>query len=487
MRIGLPPDAMGPAAPPRTAVAAAFLVTAVAWTLVVLRGAHLLHFDAKAHLMVARRVIDSLTPGWTQLGAVWLPLPHILNVLPSQNDFLYRSGLFASALGAAFFVAGVIALGHAAARGTGDSWAGVVAMAVPLLNPGWLYLQATPMTEPMFLGLVGGLALFVVRWRAGGRKADLVAAAACSGLACLVRYEAWPIAAGAAVVACVPANGWPTRVALTRWAPLMLGVGLVGPVLLFGLHTYIATERAFYVIDEGNLTEARGSFSRAALLLLAGIVEAFGLPLALATAMALAIILVRRRDPVLAMAFACTGPALVTFTAYLAGHPTKTRYALLLTPAVALALASVTRGRRVAQLAVIALASLQLVEAPQTLPVMRESTRDRADVARRRPFVDNFRRTYAGGRLLASMGSTAPVLFETGLPLREVVHEGNGFHWANAVVDPHRFVSWILIADGDVLDQVRSYRRAFPEGFAPVWTGAHLTLYARQDPPPATR
>jgi hypothetical protein len=171
----------------------------------------------------------------------------------------------------------------------------------------------------------------------------------------------------------------------------------------------------------------------------------------------------------------------VTFTAYLAGHPTKTRYALLLAPAVGLALAAVTRGRRVAQLAVLAVAALQLVEAPQTLPVLREATRDRADVARRRPFVDTFRQRYQGGRLLASMGSTAPVLFETGLPLREVVHEGNGFYWANAVVDPNRFVSWILIADGDVLDQVRSYRRAFPEGFVPVWSGARLTLYARQD------
>ena len=85
------------------------------------------------------------------------------------------------------------------------------------------------------------------------------------------------------------------------------------------------------------------------------------------------------------------------------------------------------------------------------------------------------------------MGSTAPVLFETGLPLREVVHEGNGHYWANAVVDPARFVTWVLVADGDVLDQVRSYRRAFPEGFVPVWSGARLTLYIRQDAPAASR
>ena len=486
-RIGLLPASGGP--PGARAQALALLATmtlsVTAWAMVFGSGAHLLHFDAKAHLLVARRVLDSLTPGWTQLGAIWLPLPHLLNVLPAHSDYLYRSGLFASVLGLAFFVFGVAALGRAAVRGTGDAWAAMVAMAVPALNPGWLYLLATPMTEPLFLGLVGGLALFVVRWRIGGRMADLWAAAVFSGLACMVRYEAWPIAAAAALVACGPA--WRSRPALTRWAPIMLGVGLVGPVLLFGLHTWIATERAFYVIDSGNLTEERGSVSRALLLLADGIVEAFGLPLAMMALGALVLLAVRRRDPVLGMAAACAGPALVTFTAYLAGHPTKARYALLLAPAIALALAAVTRGRRLAQLGALAIAALQLVDAPPTLPVLREATRDRAAVAERRPFVDNFRRRYAGGRLLASMGSTAPVLFETGLPLREVVHEGNGHYWANAVVDPHRFVSWVLVADGDVLDQVRTYRRAFPEGFLPVWRGASLTLYARQDASAASR
>ena len=488
-RIGFLPDRAGPTAAGvlRLALAGAIAISAVAWVMVFASRAHLLHFDAKAHLLVARRVLDSLTPGWTQLGAVWLPLPHILNVLPAQSDYLYRSGLFASLLGLAFFVGGVAALGHAAARGTGDPWAGAVAMAVPVLNPEWLYLQATPMTEPLFLGLVGGLALFVVRWRVEGRERHLVAAAIASGLACLVRYEAWPIAAAAALVVCGRDGGWPSRAAVTRWAPLMLGVGLVGPVLLFGLHTWIATERAFYVIDAGSLTEERGGVTRAVSLLAGGVVEAFGMPLALLAAVALALIVVRRRDPVLAMAAACAGPALVTFTAYLSGHPTKSRYALLLAPAVALALAAATQGRRAAQRGALAVAALQLLEAPVPLPVIREATRDRAAVAARRPFTDTFRFRYRGGRLLASMGSTAPVLFETGLPLREVVHEGNGHYWASAVVDPARFVSWVLVSDGDALDQVRTYRRAFPEGFVPVWSGASLTLYARQDASAATR
>jgi hypothetical protein len=44
------------------------------------------HYDARAHLVVARRVFDSLTPGWQQIGAVWLPLPHMLNMVPVQVD-----------------------------------------------------------------------------------------------------------------------------------------------------------------------------------------------------------------------------------------------------------------------------------------------------------------------------------------------------------------------------------------------------------------
>src|SRR5205085_1906810 len=70
----------------RIAFVIALLVTAAFWTRSVTSGANLLHFDAKAHLVVARRTIDSLTPGWTQLGAVWLPLPHVLNALLAQND-----------------------------------------------------------------------------------------------------------------------------------------------------------------------------------------------------------------------------------------------------------------------------------------------------------------------------------------------------------------------------------------------------------------
>ena len=36
--------------------------------------------DAIAHLHIARRVFDSHRPGLSQLGSVWLPLPHLLMI-----------------------------------------------------------------------------------------------------------------------------------------------------------------------------------------------------------------------------------------------------------------------------------------------------------------------------------------------------------------------------------------------------------------------
>src|SRR6478672_3406837 len=41
-------------------------------------GYTLYYGDAEAHLNIARRVLDSRTPGPEQLGTAWLPLPHVL-------------------------------------------------------------------------------------------------------------------------------------------------------------------------------------------------------------------------------------------------------------------------------------------------------------------------------------------------------------------------------------------------------------------------
>src|SRR5260370_28679537 len=61
------------------------------------RGYTLYYGDSEAHLNIARRVLDSRTPGGEQLGTVWLPLPHLLMIplvmRAGANDSMWRSGL----------------------------------------------------------------------------------------------------------------------------------------------------------------------------------------------------------------------------------------------------------------------------------------------------------------------------------------------------------------------------------------------------------
>src|SRR5713101_5574277 len=60
------------------------------------RHATLAYPDAVSHLLIARRVIDASTPGVAQLGAVWLPLPHLLSLPLIWVNAWYYSGFAGS-------------------------------------------------------------------------------------------------------------------------------------------------------------------------------------------------------------------------------------------------------------------------------------------------------------------------------------------------------------------------------------------------------
>ncbi len=72
------------------------------------RDAILLYGDAVAHINIARRVFDSRTPGVFQLGTVWLPLPHLLDIPFILNDRLWQTGLGSSVPSMVAYVAGTL-------------------------------------------------------------------------------------------------------------------------------------------------------------------------------------------------------------------------------------------------------------------------------------------------------------------------------------------------------------------------------------------
>src|SRR3954471_14913999 len=70
----------------------------------------LLYGDAVAHINIARRVFDSQFPGLSQLGTVWLPLPHLLMLPFVVSDRLWGSGIGGSLVSMAAYIAGVLAV-----------------------------------------------------------------------------------------------------------------------------------------------------------------------------------------------------------------------------------------------------------------------------------------------------------------------------------------------------------------------------------------
>src|SRR4051794_19862952 len=154
-------------------------------------GATLLSGDAEAHLNIARRVFDSRTPGWVQLGTTWLPLPHLLMMPLVRNMEMWRTGLAGAipsalcmALAGTFLFATLLRLFDSVPAAT-------AAAAVFLLNPNTLYLGSIPMTEPALYASLFALLYFTVRFGDKQGWGALIGAGMAALAGSLTRYEMW--------------------------------------------------------------------------------------------------------------------------------------------------------------------------------------------------------------------------------------------------------------------------------------------------------
>ncbi|MDE3197831.1 MAG: glycosyltransferase family 39 protein, partial [Acidobacteriota bacterium] len=154
-------------------------------------GATLYWGDAEAHLDIARRIVDSRTPGWNQIGTTWLPLPHILMLPLVRNAWLWQTGLAGGIVSAACTVVAVTFLFAALRRLFESDLAGWTGAAVFLLNPNTLYLGSIPMTEAVFFASLFALLYFTVRFAETRGWGALIGAGLAGFAGTLTRYEAW--------------------------------------------------------------------------------------------------------------------------------------------------------------------------------------------------------------------------------------------------------------------------------------------------------
>ncbi|MBI3400113.1 MAG: hypothetical protein HY048_01730 [Acidobacteria bacterium] len=452
-------------------------------------GLTLSHYDARGHLVVARRIFDSLTPGWQQIGAVWLPLPHLLNALPVQIDPFYRTGASAIAISIASFAIATAAIGWIVLLITESASAALAGAAVFALNPNVLYLQATPMTEPLLITLTTVAVGLLI---AGSRGAGWAFA-----LACLTRYEAWPVT-GAAMAAAVwtqrrSGQTWRVAIAEVRAVALYPAVAIVA----FSIFSRAVVGKWFvgtdFFVPENK---ALGDPILAAREIGWGARELSGpglLAIGAAGAAAAAVVglAVRERARAL-MALSLMSTAAIPWAAFFKGHPFRIRYMIPLIAVQAVGagvLAGIARWRPVrmaAVIAVVAVTAYELEPLDAKAPMVVEAQWDRPNVPVRARVTACLGSPEGGATIMASMGSLGHYMQEasrSGFTIRHFLHEGNGDLWLAALDNPRPFVEWILIEEkaqgGDMLARRSREHPTFLEGYSRVCEGAGLALYKR--------
>jgi hypothetical protein len=507
------------------AVGVAAAVAALAAALIYARhDLAISHYDARAHLVVARRIIDSLTPGWHQIGAVWLPLPHVLNLLPVQWDWAYRTGASATFFSVVSMGVSAFAGARLLERTTGSRLAGAAFAALLVTNVNVLYLHATPMTEPLLLALA-----FLAVERVDAWLRDPAMSSVSPGVAlfllCLTRYEGWMVTAAAMTIAglILMLGAWSGIPPLSRGAgapksgracdpltPSRMNTGhrasawryaqlaaWPGAAVVGFLFLSKATVGAWFVSDGFYVPDnpARGDAGLVLEQIRDG-VERLSSP-AFAAFGALGAVLVavrgaasRHHRAVLVM-LALAAMAALPFLAFHAGHPFRIRYMTPLVAASALftgfAIGITPPAARIVMLAVAAVLIVPgLKPFDHTAPMIVEARREGGHQVGRVAVTAELRRIWDGSPILMSMGSLAHYMHDLGqegFRIRDFLHEGNGEIWAAAVDDPAAHVRYLIALErpdergGDMFFHLLKARPEVAAQFQRIVAGGNVALY----------
>lgn len=463
------------------------------------RGLTNLYGDGLAHMEGARRIFDSLTPGYPEIGTVWLPLYHVLVAPLAVNDYLWRTGLGGSLVSTGALALTAWFVFRLSLEMSRSKAAAALGLAVFLICPSMLYLASMPLTESLTL-LWYVLAVYgLFRFQQAGRMRPLIFAAAAAFFGTLTRYDGWYLLPFATLfVFLVRRDLWLIRL---RHAVVFAAISGMGPLLWFAHNAYRFgnplefyngpdSARAIYahqVAATAFRYPTDGSLVLAARYYLADLVLVIGVwSLALAflgiaawaadrydrarrsAALLLLVPFVFYLNSLAYGAAALYVPTLFPHTYY------DLRYGLEVLPGVAvfssfLLSAALPRVRRFAVLAgilVVVLAQSISMVSPgiNELPIVKESILNTPCRSRiQQALIGFLRAQYDGQMLLLSRGRWPCVMPEVGIPFRNTVSELNKKYWVRLRREPHQVVEWIIRGDGDGVDQIM---RAYPQAFA---------------------
>lgn len=463
-------------------------------------GQFLLYGDAVAHIAIARRTFDSLTPGLLQLGTVWLPLPHLLISPFLTSDAAWQSGVggsIPSMFAYVLAVDGVFCLASMRLP-RGAAW---LATAIFALNPNLLYLQSAAMTEALYLAAFIWALVFFLQFRArvfeneGSLTVPLVKCAITLSAAMLTRYDGWFLSGviGLAV--------WVTAFAAARRKTR----GLFKPVAIFTLLCVLApaawlfynykvyrnalefangpySARAISMKMSGSgaimhpgwhdWREARAWYNKSARMnlgagpwehvlfwpaLLAGLVSLCNVHLR-----PLALLWVPSVFYTLSIAY---GGVPIFVPDWYSGAYVNIRYGTQLIPAVAVGFAMMVQfiadraPIRIAREGIwtlaLALASCGYASVWLAIPICVQEgfANGHSKTMLEQSLAEKLRSLPKDAMVLMYLGEHPGAVMRAGIPLKQVINENNWPYWQDALKDPAHSAEFIVAFEGDPVSE----------------------------------
>ena len=461
------------------------LLSAAAVRFVWQRGYTLYYGDAQCHVGIARRVIDSRTPGIDQLGTPWLPLPHLLTLPLVSNDYLWQTGLAGAIPSAVCFVLAAGFLFAAAKLTFSSRAAGAAAAGLLALNPNLLYLQSTPMTEPVFLACLMALLYFTVRFRRTQSMAAVIGAGVAALAGTLARYEGWFVIPFVSLYFLVVAKRRP----LVASAVFSI-LAILGPLAWLAYNGWYWGDVLEFYRGPGSARAIQGSafypgdhdwlvawlqFRTAARFCL-------GWPLLwIGLAGALAAVLRKTFWPLVLLS---APPVFYVWSIHSSGSPIyvpslwpfsyyNTRYGLAMLPLAAFAAGALVAWSPSRLRALAALAVIGIGVAPWLIDRRMEacitwkeslvnSTARRAWTGEAAEFLRSNYRPHSG--VFTTFGDITGVFQRAGIPLRDTLTWDNSAYWTAAAARPDLFLheEWAVAQGGDKVQT--AINRAFLRG-----------------------
>lgn len=492
-------------------------LSAATWYFLYIEHLTLVYNDARSYMNISRAVVDNQQPGLAQIGSVWLPLVHVLKLPLIWIDWAWHSGFAGSALSMAAYVATVIGVYAIVKQLTNNRLAGAIGGVVVALNVNLLYLQSTPLTEPLYLTLLVWSAFFLVMYVKTAQVKYILPLAFSVALQVMTRYDGWFVAA--AVAALLLAHElWIRRMAFKKALGhvLLFAVPIAFTCLLwfgwnaaiFGDPLYFATgpysARAQQeVIDSTTGLPTKGDIGTAFEAYSFAVVGNIGW-LILGTALAgWAIYLATQKRKTLGVPLTAASIFMAVFVfnilALFLGFSIinvpelnyntsstieplfNVRYGILMLPFIAVGAGLLVAKWRYAAALVIGLVAFQGVMMIQEKPITLRDGQAGSSAFRQQNLADAMKqRVKPGDQVLISVGTFNPVIFGSGIELKQMVHEGVEHRWDQAIANPDPSIKWIVMGyDTDLVYKNLHDSQAVAKNYKKVYQDQHGIMYER--------